>query len=95
MDRIYRIACIKKRQLSRNRSSHQQEATALLNANPSDQLTSRFGAHREMRLIWAAVGSGVPILARVREPAFVVDTKGNNCGWQILGGMNLVESRTI
>jgi hypothetical protein len=43
---------------------------------------------------WVRDGiSRVPILARVRELAFVVDTKGNHCGRQILGGMNLVESR--
>ena len=44
------------------------------------------------------VGDGicrVPILARVREFAFVVDTKSNNCGWQILVGMNFVEARAI
>jgi hypothetical protein len=39
--------------------------------------------------------SRVPILARVREPAFVVDTKSNNCRWQILGRMNFVEARGI
>jgi hypothetical protein len=45
---------------------------------------------------WVRDGiSRVPILARVREPAFVVDTKRNNCGWQILGGMNFVEARGI
>ena len=36
--------------------------------------------------------SRVPILARIRELPFVVDTKGNNGGWQILGGMNFVEA---
>src|SRR6266496_181266 len=36
--------------------------------------------------------SRVPILARVCEFAFVVDTKSNNCGWQILDGMNFVEA---
>jgi hypothetical protein len=45
---------------------------------------------------WVRDGiSRVPILARVREFAFVVDTKGNNCAWQILGGMNFVEARGI
>jgi hypothetical protein len=39
--------------------------------------------------------SRVPILAWVRESAFVVATKGNNCGWQILGGMNFVKTRSI
>src|SRR2546426_5882790 len=39
--------------------------------------------------------SRVPILTRVRKLPFVVDTKGNNCGRQILGGMKLVEARSI
>src|SRR5205809_742764 len=39
--------------------------------------------------------SRVPILARVCEFAFVVDTKGNNSGRQVLGGMNFVEARRI
>jgi hypothetical protein len=45
---------------------------------------------------WVRDGiSRVPILARVREFAFVVDTKGDNCWGQILGGMNFVEPRGI
>jgi len=41
---------------------------------------------------WVGDGiSRVPILARVCEFALVVDTKSNNGGWQILGGMNFVE----
>ena len=44
------------------------------------------------------VGDGiscVPILAWIRKLPFVVDTKGNNCGRQILGGMNFVEEGSI
>jgi hypothetical protein len=42
------------------------------------------------------VGSSrVPILTRVREPAFVVDTKGNNWGRQVLGGINFVEEGSL
>src|SRR5436190_23787109 len=39
--------------------------------------------------------SRVPMLARFGKLAFVVDTKGNNRGWQVLGGMNFVEARSI
>jgi len=42
---------------------------------------------------WVRDGiSRVPILARVRELAFVIDTKGNNWGWQIFGGINLMKT---
>src|SRR5438876_5128606 len=45
---------------------------------------------------WVRDGiSRVPILARICESAFVVDTKDNNSGWQILGGMNFVEARSL
>jgi hypothetical protein len=45
---------------------------------------------------WVSDGiSRVPILARVREPAFVVDTKRDNGRWQIPGRMNFVKSRGI
>jgi hypothetical protein len=45
---------------------------------------------------WVRDGiSRVPILARVREPAFVVDTKRDNGRWQILGRMNLMKARGI
>src|SRR4029077_4341264 len=45
---------------------------------------------------WVRDGiSRVPILARVREPAFVVDTKRENGRWQIPGRMNLLKGRGI
>src|SRR4029453_4111771 len=45
---------------------------------------------------WVRDGiSRVPILARFGKLAFVIHTKGNNCGWQILSGMNFVEARGI
>jgi hypothetical protein len=45
---------------------------------------------------WVRDGiSRVPILARIREPAFVGDTKRDNGRWQIPGRMNLMKARGI